>query len=97
MRSSKAATARPTPSHRTRSRASPMTGLQRSGRLSRSSQRGPLTTAALTQGAGFVGVNGIFRLRADGLNERGLAIAQIRDGQATIIDSAPRSFAGPGL
>ena len=27
----------------------------------------------------------------------GLAIAQIKGGQATIIDSAPRSFAGPGF
>ena len=67
------------------------------GALSRSSLTGPIAKTALTQGAGFVGVNGIFRLRGDGHNERGLAIAQIRGGQATIIDSAPRSFAGPGL
>jgi hypothetical protein len=52
---------------------------------------------ALTQSAGFVGVNGIFRLLEDGKNERGLAVAQIKDGQAVIIDSAPRSFAGPGF
>jgi len=72
-------------------------GIAAVGALSRSSLTGPIAKTALTQGAGFVGVNGIFRLRGDGHNERGLAIAQIRGGQATIIDSAPRSFAGPGL
>lgn len=55
-----------------------------------------LTTSALTQGAGFQGVNGVFRLRADGTNERGLAVATIRDKQVVIIDPAPRSFGGAG-
>ena len=72
-------------------------GIAAVGALSRSSLRGPLPRDSLTQSAGFVGVNGIFRLRQDGQNERGLAVAQIRDGQAVIIDSAPRSFAGPGF
>ena len=72
-------------------------GIAAVGALTRSSLKGPLTKASLTQGAGFVGVNGIFRLRADGQNERGLAIAQIKGGQATIVESAPRSFAGAGL
>lgn len=56
-----------------------------------------LTSSALTQNAGFVGVNGVFRLRSDGSNERGLAIAEIRNGQAVIIDAAPRSFGGVGF
>lgn len=72
-------------------------GIAAVGALTRSSLKGPLTKSALTQNAGFVGVNGIFRLRSDGHNERGLAIAQIKGGQATIINSAPRSFAGPGF
>ena len=72
-------------------------GIAAVGALSRSSQTGPIAKSSLTQGAGFVGVNGIFRLRSDGQNERGLAIAQIRGGQATIVDPAPRSFAGPGF
>lgn len=72
-------------------------GIAAVGALTRSNLKGPLTKSALTQGAGFVGVNGIFRLREDGHNERGLAVAQIKGGQATIIDSAPRSFAGPGF
>ncbi len=53
--------------------------------------------ASLTQGAGFVGVNGVFRLRSDGTNERGLAIARIQNNAVTLIDPAPRSFGGAGF
>jgi hypothetical protein len=59
--------------------------------------RDALTASALTQGAGFQGVNGIFRLRPDGTNERGLAIAQIQDKKVVIISPAPRSFGGTGF
>lgn len=57
----------------------------------------PLGPHSLTQGSGFVGVNGIFRLRSDGTNERGLAVAQIRNNQVVVIDPAPRSFGGAGF
>lgn len=56
-----------------------------------------LTGAALTQGSGFQGVNGIFRLRADGTNERGLAVATIQEQKVVVIDPAPTSFAGAGF
>lgn len=56
-----------------------------------------LSRASLTQGSGFVGVMGVFRFLPDGTNERGLAIAAVRDNAVAIIDAAPRSFAGPGL
>ncbi|WP_420023411.1 penicillin-binding protein activator [Cereibacter azotoformans] len=56
-----------------------------------------LSGRALTQGSGFVGVNGIFRLLSDGTNERGLAVAQIRNNQVVVIDPAPRSFGGAGF
>jgi hypothetical protein len=72
-------------------------GIAAIGALMKSGASGPVSKAALTQGAGFVGVNGIFRLRSDGQNERGLAVAQIKGGQMTIIDPAPRSFAGAGF
>ena len=55
-----------------------------------------LSGAALTQGAGFQGVSGIFRLLANGTNERGLAVATIQNNQVVVIDSAPRSFGGAG-
>lgn len=53
--------------------------------------------ASLTQGAGFVGVNGVFRLLPNGTNERGLAIARIQNNAVTVIDPAPRSFGGAGF
>lgn len=72
-------------------------GIAAIGALSRSGMSGPIPKSSLTQGSGFVGVNGIFRLRADGTNDRGLAIAQVSGGKYTIIDPAPRSFSGPGF
>jgi ABC-type branched-subunit amino acid transport system substrate-binding protein len=70
-------------------------GIAAIGALVRSGK--DLGSSGLTQNAGFVGVTGIFRLRSDGTNERGLAIAEIRNNQVFVIDSAPRSFAGAGL
>lgn len=72
-------------------------GIAAIGALMKSGMNGPVSKAALTQGSGFVGVNGIFRLRADGTNDRGLAIARIANGQYTVIDPAPRSFGGAGF
>lgn len=57
----------------------------------------PLDAASLTQGAGYVGVNGIFRLLPNGTNERGLAVAQIRNNAVVVIDPAPSAFGGAGF
>jgi hypothetical protein len=51
----------------------------------------------LTRDTGFTGVTGVFRLMPDGTNQRGLAVAQIRDGRVVIVDPAPRGFSGPGF
>ncbi|MBL4916010.1 penicillin-binding protein activator [Szabonella alba] len=72
-------------------------GIAAIGALVKNGQSNALTGSALTQGSGFVGVNGIFRLRGDGSNERGLAVAQIRNNQMVVIDAAPRSFGGAGF
>ncbi len=72
-------------------------GIAAIGALVKRGNSGALTARALTQGSGFVGVNGIFRLQNDGTNQRGLAIAQIRNNQVVIIDAAPRSFGGAGF
>ncbi|SIS66742.1 amino acid/amide ABC transporter substrate-binding protein, HAAT family [Roseivivax lentus] len=53
--------------------------------------------AALTQGAGFQGASGVFRFLPDGTNERGLAVASVRNQQVTILDPAPRAFGGAGF
>jgi branched-chain amino acid transport system substrate-binding protein len=49
--------------------------------------------AALTNISGFNGADGVFRFRADGTNERGLAVMEIADDGAKVISPAPRSFA----
>lgn len=72
-------------------------GIAAIGALVSSGQSDALGRGSLTQSAGFQGVNGIFRLRPDGTNERGLAVAQIRDRQVVVIDPAPRAFGGAGF
>lgn len=52
---------------------------------------------ALTQGAGFQGAGGIFRFLPDGTNERGLAVATVRNRQVVILDPAPSGFGGAGF
>ena len=72
-------------------------GIAAIGALARSGKSNALSRSALTQSSGFVGVNGVFRLRPNGTNERGLAVAQIQNNQVNVIDSAPRSFSGAGF
>lgn len=72
-------------------------GIAAVGALVSGKSASPLSGSALTQGAGFQGANGIFRLRADGSNQRGLAIATIRDNKVVIIDNAPSGFGGAGF
>lgn len=72
-------------------------GIAAIGALIKQGGPGALTATGLTQGAGFVGVNGIFRFLSNGVNERGLAVAQIVNQQVTIIDAAPRAFGGAGF
>jgi hypothetical protein len=67
-------------------------GIAAIGALVAQGKGNALTTEALTQRAGFRGASGIFRLNADGTNERGLAVATITDGQVEILSPAPRSF-----
>jgi ABC-type branched-subunit amino acid transport system substrate-binding protein len=48
--------------------------------------------AALTDPAGFSGVDGIFRFRTDGTVERGLAVIEVRDGFVDVREPAPATF-----
>jgi branched-chain amino acid transport system substrate-binding protein len=48
----------------------------------------------LTDANGFAGVDGIFRFKPTGGNERGIAVLEVRDGQVSAVSPAPRSF-GP--
>ena len=49
----------------------------------------------LTGASGFAGIDGIFRFRPDGTNERGLAVMRVAPAGGQIVSPAPRSFA-PG-
>ncbi len=48
----------------------------------------------LTNPSGFSGIDGLFRFRSDGTNERGLAVLRVAAAGAQIISPAPRSFGG---
>ena len=53
--------------------------------------------AALTNASGFTGADGWLALRPDGEVARGLAVFLIeRGGEATVLDPAPATLAGPG-
>lgn len=71
-------------------------GIAAIGALIGTGRQDAFSTAALTQASGFVGVNGVFRLRSDGSNERALAVATIRDNAVVILDRAPRAFGAAG-
>jgi ABC-type branched-subunit amino acid transport system substrate-binding protein len=60
--------------------------------LARSGGPAPYDPLALTNPNGFAGVDGIFRLRPDGLAERGLAVMQITPTGNRVVDPAPTSF-----
>ncbi|MGB0920213.1 MAG: penicillin-binding protein activator [Alphaproteobacteria bacterium] len=49
---------------------------------------------AFVRPEGFAGLDGIFRLHRDGLNERGLAIVEVLPRGVRIIDPAPTEFGG---
>lgn len=72
-------------------------GMAAIGALVKSGKSNPLSIASITQGAGFQGANGVFRLLKDGTNQRGLAIATIRDKRVVVIDNAPSGFGGAGF
>ncbi len=49
----------------------------------------------LTNASGFAGIDGVFRFRTDGTNERGLAVLRVTPTGGQVISPAPKSFA-PG-
>ncbi len=46
----------------------------------------------LTGSSGFAGIDGIFRFKADGTNERGLAVLRAAPGGGQVVSPAPKSF-----
>lgn len=48
----------------------------------------------LTNPSGFSGIDGLFRFRPDGTNDRGLAVLRVAPGGAQVVAAAPKSFGG---
>lgn len=46
----------------------------------------------LTNPSGFAGIDGLFRFRSDGTNERGLAVMRVTAGGGQIVAGSPKSF-----
>ncbi|MGP0089877.1 MAG: penicillin-binding protein activator [Xanthobacteraceae bacterium] len=48
----------------------------------------------LTNPLGFAGIDGVFRFRSNGTNERGLAVLRVGSAGPQVVSPAPRAFAG---
>jgi ABC-type branched-subunit amino acid transport system substrate-binding protein len=46
----------------------------------------------LTNSSGFAGIDGLFRFRPDGTNERGLAVMRVASGGGLAVAGSPKSF-----
>ena len=46
----------------------------------------------LTNASGFAGIDGLFRFRPDGTNERGLAVMRVASGGGQAVAGSPKSF-----
>jgi ABC-type branched-subunit amino acid transport system substrate-binding protein len=60
--------------------------------LSRTQGGQRFSSDVLLNSSGFAGIDGLFRFRADGTNERGLAVMRVTSGGATPIAASPKSF-----
>jgi ABC-type branched-subunit amino acid transport system substrate-binding protein len=52
--------------------------------------------AVLTNPSGFSGIDGLFRFRADGANERGLAVFRVSPTGGQVLSPPPRAFGASG-
>lgn len=50
------------------------------------------TADVLTNPSGFAGIDGLFRFRSDGSNERGLAVMRVATGGSQPVAGSPKSF-----
>jgi ABC-type branched-subunit amino acid transport system substrate-binding protein len=50
------------------------------------------SSEVLTNPSGFAGIDGLFRFRADGANERGLAVMRVASGGSQPVAGSPKSF-----
>src|SRR3569833_251804 len=50
------------------------------------------TDQVLTTTSGFAGIDGVFRFRPDGANDRGLAVLKVAPGGSQVVSPAPKTF-----
>jgi branched-chain amino acid transport system substrate-binding protein len=50
----------------------------------------------LSNPSGFSGIDGIFRFKTDGTNERGLTVVRVTPSGPQVVSPAPRAFSGSG-
>ena len=62
------------------------------GALVRAAGSQRITNQVLTDPAGFHGIEGAFRFRADGTNQRGLAVLRVTPSGGQVVSPAPRAF-----
>jgi ABC-type branched-subunit amino acid transport system substrate-binding protein len=60
--------------------------------LSKSQGPAAFSEQMLTNASGFAGIDGVFRFRPDGTNERGLAVMRVTPQGGQVISPAPHSF-----
>jgi branched-chain amino acid transport system substrate-binding protein len=51
----------------------------------------------LTNPSGFTGIDGVFRFRSDGSNQRGLAVMKLTSSGVQVASPAPHNFNGSGI
>ncbi|MDE2601551.1 MAG: penicillin-binding protein activator [Bradyrhizobium sp.] len=60
--------------------------------LARTQGQQRFSPEVLTNPSGFAGIDGLFRFRSDGTNERGLAIMRVGSGGGVAVAGPPKSF-----
>ena len=60
--------------------------------LARTQGQQRFSPEVLTNPSGFAGIDGLFRFRADGTNERGLAVMRVTSGGGAPVAGSPKSF-----
>jgi ABC-type branched-subunit amino acid transport system substrate-binding protein len=56
-----------------------------------------ITNEVLTNPSGFSGIDGVFRFRGDGTNQRGLAVLRVTPSGGQVIAPASRNFGGSAI
>ena len=89
-------TARATTAIRCAQRRWPTMRLRWSAALVKTQGARGLTNEVLLNPSGFAGIDGVFRFRQDGTNQRGLAVMRVTPNGGQVVSPAPRSLADRG-